>query len=112
MSENHPSAEDIYIRIQTQLPTVSLDTVYRTLALFEEHGLINRVQSVSDKVRFDANTAPHHHFICMKCKRIIDFSWAEFDRLTLPEGVRSFGEIQDKKIELRGICCRCRKKLA
>lgn len=107
---NHPTAEELYNRLKKRLPTISLDTIYRTLALFEEHGLITRVHGLSDKFRFDPNTELHHHFICTKCKRIYDFYWNEFDQLTLPESVKQFGEVHEEKVELRGICRDCLKQ--
>ena len=69
---DHPSAEDIYERIKPKVPTISFDTVYRTLALFEHHGIISRVQYLDDKSRYDPNTARHYHFVCTRCRTIRD----------------------------------------
>ncbi|MBI1389118.1 MAG: transcriptional repressor [bacterium] len=105
----HPAAEDVYHLIRHKLPTVSIDTVYRTLALFEEHGLISRVQCLSDKGRFDSNVEPHHHFICVECKAIYDFYWPEFDRLLPPDSIGALGEVRVERAELRGVCKHCLK---
>ncbi len=106
----HPTPEEIYNRIRSSLPTVSLDTVYRTLTLFEEYGLITRVQCLFDKGRYDSNLEEHHHFICSECKKIEDFYWPEFDELTIPESTGAFGKINLKKVEIRGICNECLSK--
>ncbi|HXK92178.1 MAG: transcriptional repressor [Candidatus Omnitrophica bacterium] len=106
---DHPTAEEVFSRIHLKLPTLSLDTVYRTLSLFEDYGLISRVQCLSDKGRYDANMDHHHHFICLKCKSIEDFYWPEFDQLELPPITHTFGKINLKKVELRGICQECEK---
>jgi Fur family peroxide stress response transcriptional regulator len=109
-SGNHPSAEDIHSSIREKLPTVSLDTVYRTLALFEEHGLITRVHQLDDKNRFDPNLEEHHHFICIRCKKIFDFHWPDFDLLSVPVQAEQWGRINSKKVELNGICMECMKQ--
>src|SRR5271165_5448104 len=71
--DSHPGAEEIYRRIKPDLPSLSLGTVYRTLELFEEHGLVSRVHAFSDQARFDANLDDHHHLVCVRCRRVIDF---------------------------------------
>lgn len=109
-SKDHPTAEDVHHRIKNTLPTISLDTVYRTLGLFEEHGLIDRVQQLDDKGRFDSNLEHHHHFICIRCKKIVDFSWPEFDRLPRPDSLQQWSTIKSEKVEFRGICNECAEK--
>ncbi len=109
-SYDHPSAEDVYELIKNKLPTISLDTVYRTLSLFEQHGLISRVHHLDDRSRFDPNLEPHHHFICTRCKKVQDFYWDEFDELLQPVEVKKLGEVHFKKVELQGICKECQKR--
>src|SRR5947209_20372972 len=62
--DSHPSAEEIYREVKPELPSLSLGTVYRTLELFEENGLISRVLTLSPQARYDANQDEHHHLIC------------------------------------------------
>ena len=78
-SGDHPDAETIYKGVRERIPPVSLDTVYRTLWLLLDLGLINTL-GPRDRVRFDANTSSHHHFICKKCGMTRDFNCEEFDR--------------------------------
>ena len=63
-AHDHPSAETLYKRLQKKLPTLSLDTIYRTLATFEKHGLISRVETMKSQARFEAEMGEHHHIIC------------------------------------------------
>ena len=107
---DHPSAEVIYERIKSKMPTISLDTVYRTLALFERHGIVSRVNYLDDKSRYDPNTTDHYHFVCTRCKTIKDFYWSELDELTVPDELQLWGEIKDRYLEIRGICKDCIKK--
>ena len=53
-ADDHPTAETLYNRLQKVMPTLSLDTVYRTLTTFEEHDLISRVQTTESHARFEA----------------------------------------------------------
>ena len=106
-ANDHPAAETLYKRLQKSIPTLSLDTVYRTLATFEEYGLISRVQTTESHARFEAAMAPHHHAICTQCQRITDFAWDIFDTSELPEQLTGWGQILNKQITLRGICAEC-----
>jgi Fur family peroxide stress response transcriptional regulator len=109
-TREHPSAETIHANLKKKMPSLSLDTVYRNLATFEELGLINRVSAIDRQSRFDANTEAHHHFICTRCANITDFYWEEFDKATLPDEVRGKGSIISKHVEIRGICRACERK--
>ena len=107
MADDHPTAETLYKRLQESMPTLSLDTVYRTLATFEEYGLISRVQTTESHARFEAEMIPHHHAICTHCQRITDFAWDICEAGELPEQLAGWGQIQEKQITLRGICTSC-----
>ena len=61
---SHPNAEMVYDEVRKVMPTISLDTVYRTLASLEELGLIFKVDNELPKTRYDADLSPHCHFIC------------------------------------------------
>ena len=107
---SHPSAEVIYDELKRRMPSISLDTIYRTLATFEKLGLINRVSALDRQSRFDANIDVHHHFICTRCNRITDFYWPSFDESVLPDELSGKGRVMSKHIEVRGICRNCLKK--
>lgn len=68
----HPSAEQIYEVLRSANPRMSLATVYRNLALFRENREIVSVAVVNGHERFDGNIAPHSHFICRSCGKVID----------------------------------------
>lgn len=106
----HPSADVVFQRVRGRLPTVSLDTVYRTLNLLEQHEVISKVGAVGDRTRFDANTDRHHHFICAACGLIRDFSCGEFDALEAPPAVRSIGAVSSIRVEVKGVCSACRRR--
>lgn len=71
-TDQHPSTEMIYKRIKNYYPSISLTTVYRTLETFEKLGLISVVNVLYNAARYDANLNPHHHIVCVNCKKIED----------------------------------------
>jgi Fur family transcriptional regulator, peroxide stress response regulator len=109
-TDEHPDAETIYARVRKRIPAISLDTVYRTLRLLEKKGLILRVGSLSEKTRFDANTDPHHHFVCTGCGFMGDFYNDGWNHLPIPSDVDGMGTVNSIHIELRGLCKACQKK--
>ncbi len=111
-SVDHPSAEAVLKALRPRMPTVSLDTVYRTLWLLSELGLVSTLGPKRESVRFDANLAPHHHFVCVRCGLARDFESAELGALRVPASVAEFGSVEAVHVEVRGICSRCRNRRA
>jgi Fur family peroxide stress response transcriptional regulator len=109
-SLDHPSAEAIFKNISVRMPSISLDTVYRTLWTLTDLGLISTLGQRYESVRFDANLTPHHHFICTSCGLTRDFTSDKLDKLPIPEEVKQLGKITASRVEVRGICSRCEKK--
>ena len=83
-TETHPSAEWIYENVRQEIPDISLATVYRNLALFKEQGMISSLGTVKGIERFDANTAPHVHYICTSCGDVVDLP-----QITVPEEMKN-----------------------
>ncbi len=106
-ASDHPDAETVYHRVRQRVPTVSLDTVYRNLWLLHDLGLILALGSPRERVRFDGDLRPHHHFICTSCGAVYDFYSAELDRLHLPADVSALGSPDRVQVEIRGLCTRC-----
>ncbi len=108
-SQDHPSAEDIFRRVRRKVPTISLDTVYRTLATLEEQGLVVRLQVFDERGRYDADLSPHPHLICTKCKKIADFHWSVFEQTDIPAQHEEWGRIIRRDLVMTGICRDCLK---
>jgi Fur family peroxide stress response transcriptional regulator len=107
MSKAHPSPASVRKLVEGDLPGVSLDTVYRTIKLFEEKGLVRRVYDGGPEARYDGDTGPHHHFVCSECGEVFDFEHAGFDRLEAPAGASAFGEVAEITVQVRGVCRKC-----
>lgn len=107
---DHPSAETLHKRLLPRLPSISLDTVYRTLTTLEQHGLVSRIQTAESQARFEAVYAPHHHLICSNCKKVLDFVWPAIDHLSLPADISQWGQVESKTIVIYGVCNSCAKR--
>jgi Fur family transcriptional regulator, peroxide stress response regulator len=106
-SPDHPSAEALHQRLLKKIPTLSLDTVYRTLATFARHGMISKVETVESQGRFEVTLVPHHHLICSRCNTIMDFQWPSMDEAVLPEAIKNWGRIENRSVVVYGICKNC-----
>ncbi len=106
-SREHPDAEAVFRGVQARLPTVSLDTVYRTLKMLTEWGFITTLGHRQDSLRFDANRELHHHHICVNCGKVQDLDNDLLDVENVQRVVGPFGTMQSAQIEVRGLCNSC-----
>lgn len=104
---DHPTAEMLYQRLKVNLPSLSLDTVYRTLATLVGHNLVHRVESGQNQARFEVQHIYHHHVICRKCNKIMDFTWDMADRSCLQDTLQNWGKIEQAQMVAYGICNAC-----
>ena len=104
---DHPEAEGVHQGVRKRMPTISLDTVYRTLWLFKDLGLINTLGLPRERTRFDANLSRHHHFVCIRCGLTRDFYSDQLDELRLPESLKDFGYVETTQIVVKGVCLKC-----
>ncbi|MBK6407152.1 MAG: transcriptional repressor [Holophagales bacterium] len=108
-TEEHPDAETIFRAVQLRMPTVSLDTVYRTLWKLHDLGLVTTLGPQRYGVRFDANLDRHHHYSCVRCGLVRDFESAELDGLRVPDSIKRLGSVVDAHVEVRGLCAACQR---
>jgi Fur family peroxide stress response transcriptional regulator len=108
-SLDHPDAEMVFRAVQARMPTVSLDTVYRTLWLLSDLGFVTPLGPRRESVRFDANLAQHHHYVCMRCGLTRDFESLALDAIRIPAAVQDLGSVVAMQVEVRGFCATCVK---
>jgi Fe2+ or Zn2+ uptake regulation protein len=106
--DRHATAEQIYTDVAGRMPGVSLPTVYATLELLEEIGLVRRIASDSGTALFDPRTDEHHHLVCRVCGAIADIDGA-VDHGALMAAARGAGFVPDQaQVVIRGLCAACR----
>lgn len=107
-SKAHPSAETLFAELKSDIPDISLATVYRNLSLFKKQGLAISVATVGGIERFDGNTQPHVHFICNDCGAVIDL-----EEMSVPEtliktaSICSGGQVTACQLSFSGQCAEC-----
>jgi len=106
-SGNHPSPEEICAAVRRKHPHVSLATVHRILKQFCELGEARKVTPLHDAARYDGNVEPHHHVVCVRCRRVQDVEIPEVDGLL--EGTPSLGQFALLRcsLEIDALCRRC-----
>ena len=109
LRDDHPTAEQIYDAIQASVPEISRGTIYRTLESLVQLGAIRRAHHLGPATRFDSNVDHHHHLVCVRCNRVIDFEDARLDNLPLPDRRRTGFRIKDYSIHFTGLCADCEK---
>src|ERR1044071_9335401 len=75
----HPSADKVWAGVQETFPMISRATVYNTLNLFVEKGLLRELHLAPDSVLFDPNMDRHQHFIDEETGRIYDVPWSDIE---------------------------------
>lgn len=100
----HPTVEDIYKGISNEIPTLSRTSVYNTINLFRERGIVAELSLNEKENRYDINTKLHGHFKCEECGNVYDFSIVE----SFTRGLEGF-TINKKSINYYGICSNCNK---
>jgi len=106
-SDDHPSTDEIYAAVRRRHPHVSWATVHRILEQFCEAGEARKVTLLHDAARYDGNVEPHHHVLCIRCRRVHDIEIPEVDELL--EGTPSLGQFALLRcsLEIEAICRRC-----
>lgn len=111
MSREHPSAETLFQQLKTEIPGLSMGTVYRNLNLFKQQGLAMSVATVAGVERFDGNTCPHVHFICNDCGAVIDLEAMQApDFLSQAAQQCCGGQVTGCQLSFTGICQNCLNK--
>ena len=107
-TDQHPSAETVYAALKTEIPDLSLGTVYRNISLFKQQGLIVSLGTVGGVERYDGNIDPHVHFVCTGCGTVTDLH-----ALHVPEDLNTAaakeadGIVDQCHLTFRGRCRAC-----
>lgn len=99
-THEHPSAELVFRRVRERFPWISRATVYNTLNLFVEKGLLLRLSLSEDSVVFDSVTETHHHFIDEETGAIHDVPWDRVQVCNI-DSLRDY-EVHEYQVVMRG----------
>lgn len=120
-SDSHLSAEDIYMKVHPLYPNIGLTTIYRTLDILSNLGMVFKFDFGDGRARYELVEEQregnhHHHLVCTNCKRIInynDFMDEEVELIKKMEDALSKRHgfvINNHVIQFYGLCAKCREK--
>lgn len=108
--KDHPTADTVYMNVRETFPNISLGTVYRNLTLLADIGEIARIRVGDGVDHFDADIAPHNHFICNQCGCVIDLDMESIDSITETASQKFDGIIDGHVTYFYGACGNCCQK--
>jgi len=121
-TDKHLSAEEIYVKALSIYPPIGLTTVYRTLDLLTQLGIVQKFDFGDGKARYELIGSPekkehHHHLICINCNTVIDFTDFMWEESELMEKIeKSLSEkhnfkIMNHTVNFYGLCEKCQKRI-
>jgi len=103
--DDHPTAEMIRKEVAKKIPSISLGTVYKTLEAFVEKGLIKKIKTEQDLMRYDPILEKHHHLYCQKTNTIADYYDEQLNQIIQDyfkqKDISNF-KIEDVKVHIIG----------
>lgn len=106
----HPTADQVYRFLCSRPARISRATVYRTLESLVELEIITKTCHPGGVIRYDGRTDLHHHLVCLSCDAVFDIEDESLNELTIPDTSAFEFEVKDFRVQLRGLCNKCRKK--
>lgn len=106
-NESHPSANVIFADIKKELPTISQGTVYKTLSMLSEIGVIHELNYRDGPTRYDINTTLHINIICPNCGSIADHQSKIIEKLWSQISNEIGGDIKYQRFEVYQECNEC-----
>jgi Fe2+ or Zn2+ uptake regulation protein len=102
--QTHPTVDEIYSDLVNDVPTLSKTTIYNTLKLLVQAGIVRRVTIEDHETRYDAIVENHGHFKCVECSRVYDFK-IDVEQLVTPD-LDQF-KVSEKSVYYKGTCPGC-----
>ncbi|MBR1581108.1 MAG: transcriptional repressor [Selenomonadaceae bacterium] len=110
--QHHLSAEDVHLMLRGENSKIGLATVYRSLELLGSLGILLPIEFGDGCTRYELNTVDpskhrHHHLVCLKCKKVIEFDEDRLDELEADIALRSGFWITNHEVKFFGYCKDC-----
>lgn len=106
-TKSHPNAEMIFNDLQATYPTMSLATVYKTMEILKEIGLVQILNAGEDSFRYDADTSDHPHVRCLKCGQVEDIEDIDYSAFLNQVAQGTKYELMGQQFYFYGICPNC-----
>lgn len=106
-NRTHPTADDIYLALKKENPSLSKTTVYNSLNILSKHNVVQVLTISPAELRYDSMITPHHHFLCKKCGKIIDLN---IKCPYLEKALKDEHKIEEVHGYFKGTCKDCLRK--
>ena len=108
-ADSHISAEEIYTQIHARYPHMNISTIYRTLELLKELGLVTETDLGDGRVRYHSiKNGHHHHLVCQKCGQVFDIEEQLLSPLWSEIRQKHDFKVEMKHLAFFGLCVECR----
>src|SRR5580658_2362585 len=104
---DHPRAETVFEAVRKLHPHISLATVHRTLETLCQIGEARKVTPLHDSARYDGNLAPHHHVVCVRCRRVRDIEIPELEQVLHGRAAIGDFKVLGSSLEIQALCAQC-----
>lgn len=108
---NHPTVHKIYCEVRKAYPTVSLATVYKTVQILKEIGLVHELNLPQDQTRLDSNLKPHLNLVCLRCGNIKDHEDPLIEAIISRVSAAEQFAPTEQRFDVYGICANCRRSV-
>jgi Fur family ferric uptake transcriptional regulator len=108
----HFTSENLYLLVKEKHPelNIGIATVYRTLSLLEENGLVSSISLGTEGKKYEIANKPHHdHLICTVCGKIVEFENEQIEKLQQQVAEENGFVLTDHLMQLYGVCSECQK---
>lgn len=105
----HPTAEEVHARLEAEHPTISLSTVYDTLARLSEIGLVDPLHIGDGVTRYEFHNHPHVNVVCGECRSIVDVDCSAIEPFLDRVKAETGFDVPQQQVKLTGVCEDCRE---
>ncbi len=106
--DEHLDADALYIRAKVHNPDISLATVYRSLAVLKEMGLVEEHRLGEEHAHYESvRDGPHYHFTCLSCGKVIEFDTSLLTQIEQELSTQTGVRVTGARLHLSGYCAQC-----
>jgi Fur family peroxide stress response transcriptional regulator len=109
-TKEHPNAEMIFDQLQASYPTMSLATVYKTIDILSEIGMVQILNAGEDSFRYDADMSPHAHIRCIECGKVDDVFEMDSSKFKAEIETSTKYHLVGQQFYFYGVCPACQKE--
>lgn len=107
----HLDADEVYRQARDKQPRLSLSTVYRTLRMLKELGLVDELHFEETHHHYEVKpSAEHHHLVCLGCGKIVEFEYSLSQRMRQDIARKQGFEVTGVEVNMAGYCAKCRQR--